>query len=323
MSRILTGDKLVESIRNRAMVPDDTSVYTDSKILDIANEEMDVQLLDKLLRLHEEHLTTHIDIPRNESGIYDIPYRSVGNKLRDIVAISNGTQYEMTQISIGDLPDHSYDNTVGSFDIDKFYVESNQIKFVSNTRSYDTVRIYFYIRPNVLTKLESCGIIDEIIDDGTIVKFKFTKLPNDYSDLLVYDFVGCRTPNKIKGWDIDPIAESVSYILGEMSFNRSDIESFLGDIKKGDYICKAEESPVPNIPTEMHPLLAQLAAVHILEALGDSEGLANAERRLAKITRSVTELVDDRVELAPKKIRPRHGTLNEARLGSHSRRRGR
>jgi hypothetical protein len=300
------------------MVPDDTSVYTDQNILDIANEEMDVQLLDKLLALHEEHLTTHIEVPRNLEGVYDIPYRAVGNKLRDIVIVTGKTQSEMTQVSIGELPDYSYGGS--SYGIDKFYVESNQIKFIQPNRSYDTVRIYFYIRPNVVTKLESCGVIDEIIDDGTTVKFKFNSLPRTYSDLLTYDFVGARTPNKIKGWDIDPIVESVSYILGEMSFNRSDIESFLSDIKVGDYICKAEESPVPNIPTEMHPLLAQLAAVHILEALGDSEGLANAERRLAKITKSVTTLVDDRVELAPKKIRPRHGTLNEARLGSNKRR---
>ena len=73
----------------------------------------------------------------------------------------------------------------------------------------------------------------------------------------------------------------------------------------------------------MHPLLAQLTAVHILEALGDSEGLANAQRRLDKMNKSVMELVDDRVELAPKKIRPRNGVLNEARAGSYRRRRGR
>ena len=84
MSRVLTGNKLVESVRNRAMIPDDTSVYTDQDILDIANEEMDVQLLDKLLSLHEEHLTTHIDVPNNGKGVYDIPVRAIGNKLRDV-----------------------------------------------------------------------------------------------------------------------------------------------------------------------------------------------------------------------------------------------
>ena len=136
---------------------------------------------------------------------------------------------------------------------------------------------------------------------------------------IQFDIVGQRSPNRIKGWDIPKLEVNTS--LNYIKFNTSDIEDVLGDIKAGDYVCQAEESPVPNIPTEMHPLLAQLTAVHILEALGDSEGLGNAQRRLDKMTKSVMELVDDRVELAPKKIKPRHGVLNESRAGAFKRRR--
>jgi len=321
MSRVLTGNKLVESVRNRAMIPNDTSVYTDQNILDIANEEIDVQLLDKLLTLHEEHLTVHIDVPRVESGVYDIPYRSVGNKIRDVVMISGGNQYELSQISIGELPDYSYESSTYSTGMDKFYVESNQIKFVNPTRNYDTVRIYFYIRPSVLTKTESSATITTISSTDTETTFTFSSIPNEFASTVVFDIVGNRSPNRIKGWDIPSIEVNTS--LKYVKFNNSDVEDILGDIRVGDYVCKAEESPVPNLPTEMHPLLAQLTAVHILEALGDSEGLANAERRLNKMNNSVMELVDDRVELAPKKIRPRNGVLNEARLGRYKRRRGR
>lgn len=319
MSRVLTGNKLVESVRNRAMIPNDTSVYTDQNILDISNEEIDVQLLDKLLTLHEEHLTTHIDVARNSEGIYDIPYRSVGNKIRDVVLINGGTQYELSQISIGELPDYSYDNSSSSHGMDKFYVESNQIKFLKPTRSYDTVRIYFYIRPSVLTKTEEAGQISTISNDGTETTLTFTSMPSKFASTVLFDIVGQRSPNRIKAWDIPQLEVNTS--LNYIKFNTSDIEDVLGDIKAGDYVCQAEESPVPNIPTEMHPLLAQLTAVHILEALGDSEGLGNAQRRLDKMTKSVMELVDDRVELAPKKIRPRHGALNEARTGMFRRRR--
>jgi len=321
MSRILTGNKLVESVRNRAMIPNDTSIYTDQNILDIANEELDVQLLDKLLTLHEEHLTTHIDVARNDDGVYDIPYRSVGNKIRDVVMINGGTQYELTQISIGELPDYTYDDSTYSYGMDKFYVESNQVKLVSKTRSYDTIRIYFYIRPNVLTKTQESAQISTISNDGTETTITFVSMPSKFASTDVFDIVGNRTPNRIKSWDIQQVEVNTS--LKYIKFNTSDIEDVLGDIKVGDYVCKAEESPVPNIPTEMHPLLAQLAAVHILEALGDSEGLGNAQRRLDNMTKSVMELVDDRVELAPKKIRPRHGVINEAMSGRFRRRRGR
>ena len=319
MSRILTGNKLIESVRNRAMIPNDTSVYTDQNILDIANEEIDVQLLDKLLTLHEEHLTVHIDLPRNAEGVYDIPYRSVGNKLRDVVMISGGQQYEMSQISIGTLPDYSYDNSTYNEGMDKFYIESNQVKFLQPSRSYDIVRIYFYIRPSVLTKTEQSAKVTNIITEDTQTTLTFTSLPSKFATLSEIDIVGYRSPNKIKGWDI-PVVE-VNTALKYIIVNNEDIQDILGDIAVGDYVCQAEESPVPNLPTEMHPLLAQLTAVHILEALGDSEGLANAQRRLESMSKSVMELVDDRVELAPKKIRPRNGTLNEARNGNFGRRR--
>lgn len=336
MSRVLTGNKLVESVRNRAMIPNDTSVYTDANILEVANEEIDVQLLDKLLTLHEEHLTVHIDIPREESGVYDIPYRAVGNKIRDIVLISGQTYYETTQISIGELSDYTIDNSAFNDGLDKFYVESNQIKFVNNNRSYDTVRIYFYIRPNVLTKTSEAAVISQINSPDLVndtIRFQFSSMPAKFSSTEFFDIVGVRTPNKIKIWDISPslLRDNEGNVTGfdintaelYIVFKYSDVKDVITDIKVGDYVCKAEESPVPNLPTEMHPLLAQLTAVHILEAMGDTEGLANAQRRLDSMVKSVMELVDDRVELAPKKIKPRNSVLNEARLGSVTRTRRR
>lgn len=326
MSRVLTGDTLVESVRNRAMLPEDTSVYTDSNILAIANEEMDVQLLDKLLSLHEEHLTVHVDIPKNSNGIYDIPYRAIGNKIRDVVMITGETQYELTQISIGELPDYIFDTASFSEGLDKFYVESNQIKILNKSRNYDTIRIYFYIRPNVLTKLSECSVITDTETDieNNTYTIQTTKFPAKFENekLSTFDIVGFRTPNKIKGWDLNKIGE-LDVENNKITFAYSDVKDFIEEIKMGDYLCKSEESPVPNIPTEMHPLLSQLTAVHILEALGDSEGLANAERRLQKLNAAVMSLVDDRVELAPKKIKPRNSVLSESIMGKVNRRRGR
>ena len=59
----------------------------------------------------------------------------------------------------------------------------------------------------------------------------------------------------------------------------------------------------------MHPLIAQAAAIHILESLTDTEALSNAQKRMEKMTKAVQTLIDSRVELAPKKIKPRFGTL--------------
>lgn len=322
MSRILTGDKLVESARSRAMIPDDTSVYTDANLLSIANEELDVQLLDKLLSLHEEHLTIPVDIPRSSTGVYEIPYRAVGNKVRDVAIIKSGQVYEMTQISIGELSDYQSDSETYSNGMDKFYVQHNYIKLIQPSRDYEYLRVYFHIRPNYLTKEEEAAKIATITSNSVTneVTFNFVTMPSKFTSAIEYDIVGHKTPNKIKIYDLTP--KSVDSNLNNIVFNKTDLDSILSEISVGDYLCKAEESPVPNIPTEMHPVLAQLTAVHVLEAMGDTEGLANAQKKLERMERSVMQLVDDRVELAPKKIKPRNSTLAEARNGFY-RRRGR
>ena len=316
MSRILTGDKLVASVRNRAMIPNDTSVYTDQDILDIANEEMDVQLLDKLLSLHEEHLTTHIDIPRNSSGKYEIPVRAIGNKLRDVALIRGSNDiYEMHQISIGARSDVSSNGSSSASDL--FYIENNQVKLVNNETSYESIRMYFYLKPSVLTLTERAGVISNISEDtvGNTVTFTFPKMPKNFSITNangvtnLFDIIKSNTPNKILSYDNEVLA--ISNSLKTITLNNSNGNIVVEDIKLGDYVALEEESPVPNIPTEMQPVLAQQAAVHILEAMGDTEGLANANRRLSKMETATMSLVDDRVELAPKKIKSRHGTINQ------------
>lgn len=312
MSRVLTGDRIIDSVRKRTMTPDDTSIFTDQDILDIVNEELDAQVLMDLLSLHEEHLTVHIDIPRNDSGIYDIPYRAIGNKIRDVSLVTTGDYiYELSQISIGELPDH---NGVTSYDayLDRFYVESNQLKLINPTRSYKAIRVYFYIRPNVLTKVKEAGIISEIgtpnLENDTVL-IRMSQSGRAFSSSSILDIVGKRTPNKIKAYDLTPVevnTGSAPFVI----FKYSEIQDIYSELIVGDYVTLAEQSPVPNIPTEMHPVLAQAAAIHILEALGDTEALNNAQTRMEKLSKSVQSLVDDRVELAPKKIKPRHGALS-------------
>lgn len=323
MSRVLTGKKLVDSVRKRTMCPDDTSIFTDQDILDILNEEMDVQILEKLLTLHEEHLTVHEDIDRDNSGIYDIPYRSIGNKIRDVSLQNGNYTYELSQVSIGDLSDYSYDVDSSSL-TDGFYVESNQIKLINKERNYDKVRFWYYIRPNVMTLEKEAGVISNIAfnDDGTVT-YVMSSIGKNFNKNSNYDIVGKRSPNKIKAWDLEPESYNSTNTSGNITFNISDIEKYtnnVNEIKVGDYICLAEQSPVPNIPTELHPVLAQAAAIHILESLGDTEALKNAQARMQMMTQSIQTLIDDRVELAPKKIKPRHGTLSES-LGAYRRRR--
>ena len=173
--------------------------------------------------------------------------------------------------------------------------------------------MYYYLRPNVIVAENECAVIDVIdYNSGTVVVKNF---PNSFTSAPEMDFIGSKTPNKLFDYDIQPTSVDVN--ANTIMFTPSDLPE---GITSGDYLCLRETAPVAQIPTEMHPVLAQRAAIHILEALGDSEGLANAMRRLQDMDEGTMSIVDDRVEGAPQKINQRHTPLKQSVNGGWKRR---
>ena len=307
---ILTSDKLIASIRRRAMIPNDTATFEDSDLLEIANEEIDVEILPSLLSLNEEFLVTHIDIPLEHNvRRYEIPYRAVANKIRDVMLISGNDIYEVTRTDLENLSDYSGSN-FGSYD-NVVYIENNEIVFASvgNATSYEYLRIYYYRTPSRLVETDRVGQITFIDKTNGIIRVNH--FPENYSNLPKMDFVSASVANKIYNFDITPTSANKN--TKDIYFNSGDIPETL---QVGDYLCESQETVVPQIPSEMHPLLAQSVAVHVLEALGDQEGLAAASNRLAKMSKNVMAMTENRIEGAPKKIVGRHNPLRNALSGS-------
>lgn len=297
------------------MIPDDDSTYDEEAILAILNEEMDVGLLDTLLTLFEDNITTHKDFTISDEGRYVIPHRAVGNKLRDLSFVDGMKEYELSRIDIGELSDYGYDVGYDDTTTDVFYIEGDEIvlinpRFRSSTAN---LRMYFHIRPNYIVEEDECAQISSI--DRNTGLITFDSIPAEFASLTTLDFVQDKTPNKILAVDI-PVS-SVSTSTRSITVNPANIPRRLS---VGDWVCFPEESPYPNIPTELHPVLAQRAAVHILEALGDNENLGSAKQKLAQMEKSVQKIIDQRVDTAPRKIKSRFGTLNASNTAYRSRR---
>lgn len=131
------------------------------------------------------------------------------------------------------------------------------------------------------------------------------QVPKHFSVDQDYDLCGSNAPNKIMNYDMP--ANTLNTTLKQISFIRGSIFA----LNVGDYITTKEETIVPNMPVEYHPVIAQRAAVYCLEAMGDNENLEKARKKLAQMENSVLKIITNRVEGAPKKIKQRHGTLNQ------------
>lgn len=142
----------------------------------------------------------------------------------------------------------------------------------------------------------------------------FSSIPSGvFSSGSKIDFL--KTGGGHRTYAIDVEIQSVS--TETMEFLTTDIPD---DLKVGDYVCLAHECIIPQIPSELHPGLAERTCARILSALGDSEGLNQVNSKIQEIQVREGNLIDNRVEGAPQKITARNSMLRYGKMGIRRRR---
>lgn len=148
--------------------------------------------------------------------------------------------------------------------------------------------------------------------------FTVSSYPSHFSTTTVYDFVQANSPNKILGFDrnvlsTDSSALTITFDVTELTTpSPIRITPDRLTLSIGDHIMKKEESIIPQLPAELHPLLAQRTAIKMLEALGDTEGMKNAQGELDRMEYNVQTLIDNRAEGSPQKVRNNNSLLRSS-----------
>jgi hypothetical protein len=313
MAHYMTSDELIKSVKRRISAPSSQNLFQDEDILAFADEETALGLVPTVLRLHEDYLLYSINVPLvDNQNRYEIPYRSIGNRLNEVSFRSTtGDITEMTRIEIADLP--AYNNISGLVNgrIVPFYVEGNEIVLLSNnvTASQGSLRMTFYMRPNSLVLLENVGVITGIDRNTGVINL--SSLPSGFTANKLYDFIQLKSPHKIITYDIAP--SSVDTASKSVTFAAADIPS---NLAIGDHLCLATECAIPQVPSDLHVMLAHRVAARLLEAMGDMEGLSAANQKLAEFEAKSESVIDNRVEGSPRKVVNRYGHV---RRGLNSR----
>lgn len=147
-----------------------------------------------------------------------------------------------------------------------------------------------------------------VIDQRQCVKFN--SIPSNIVSGSMVDLLQTKPGHKLKKMDIKLAANSVS--TTEIFFSASDIPS---DLVVGDYLCLVNESIIPQIPTDLHNVLAERTCARILAAIGDTEGLQVTNSKLQEMEIRQSNLIDSRVVGAPQKILARNSLLRNFRRG--------
>lgn len=319
MPKSLKTNDLINSVKRRAMIPASQNTFKTDDFLEILNEEMAINLLPIVLGNHEDYYLISEDVPLvTNQKQYSIPYRAIAASIKDVhIRDTSGNMYELTRIDSGMITD--YQNDYGILGTNEaFYTEGDTIVLVNGGAGFGGASLVFsyYIQPNNLVEDKYGATIQSVTVGATQTTLVLDSVPTAFSESgAKFDFISHRSPHSILCYDLTPVSINTTTLV----FNNDDLNGRLtetvqtGDIpirlQAGDFITIAGETIVPNLPVEVHPVLAQLAAVYCLESLNDLDGLDRARQKLALMQQNTNELLHDRVENAPKKIVNRHGAL--------------
>lgn len=316
MASYLTSNTLIESIKRRAMLPSNQSTFSDADFLALANEEMNIGIVPSIILQHQNYLQAVSDQPMlPNTSSYPIPYRAIGNMLNDVFYVDTSLNYfEMTRIQKSDLPDFNGPYSQGYARL--FYVENNEIVLYPTITGQvsGSINMAYYIRPNQLVTEDRVGIItgiDTVTGDITV-----TKVPSVFSTSQSYDFIQLISPHKTLAFDIGPV--SINTTTNTINFAPGTLPAGLS---VGDHINLSEESIIPQIPSDLHVVLAHRVAARCLEALGDTQGLQNANAKLAEMEVKTANLINNRVEGAPLKLVSRNNHIHRGLTSRRFRRR--
>lgn len=307
MARYLTSSSLIESAKLRAMIPEAQVTFRAEDFLRFANEEMDTAVVPYVMSFHEDYFIFPATIPLEPNVTkYSIPYRAVGNKLRDVFySDTGGNFYEMTRALIEDLAFSQY--AINS--VRAFTVQNNELCLIPEDKGFSVtgnLKMYYYIRPNQLVTEDRAMTIESI--NTTTGEITVNAVPNIYSVGTVVDLIQTKSPHKCLSIDL-----SIANVDSTNRIITIAPASIPTKLEVGDMVCLAEECVIPQIPTDIHSLLAQRIACRCLEAMNDSAGLQAANAKLAEMELKLGAVIQDRVEGAPLKVANRHSALRNSR----------
>lgn len=294
----LTTNELISLVRLTGMVPDAPGVFKPEDIITLLNTELLIGMVPSIIQAKEEYFVFNIykDLEANRSK-YPIPSRAISNRLRDLAYLdSGGNEFQMVKIHTDDKYQY-ITNTVSDSQFKKFFLEASSVVLYPNIGPNPTGQLIFkiYIRPNKLVKNEEAGVISSI--NRTTGEIVLSNLPTKFTISSSFDFIKAGSPHNII--DIDKSITSIVQNTKTLTFSTTDIPV---DLSVGDYICLAGETCIPNIPTELHPVLAQRVRHQILEAQGDAQGQTAAGQRLSEMEGKTSILIENRVDGSPTKI---------------------
>jgi hypothetical protein len=305
----LIAEDLLASVKRRSFAPTSQSTFTDQDFYDIIGENLSCEIVPQIMSARENFFLTYKRVPL-VAGVsrYVIPERAAGTALKDLWHVdASGNRLETPfRNDVHDLEG----GEIGTGTPREFLLYGDEI-LVSPVpaASEGYVEFWYYRRPSKIVATSSCAKITAVSTVAGLTTFTVdTDLTASLSVGSLLDFISAKSP--FLSWADDVAITAITATTIEVS--AADVENEASTVEPvvGDYICLAGQSNLPQIPQELHPVLAQSSALQVLEALNHQDKIAVAAQKLDRMWKNGFKLISNRVESEPEQVYNRSGIMN-------------
>jgi hypothetical protein len=256
----------LEQVRLRGGLPSTDARFTNARLLALMTSELRDNVAPLVHEAKAEHgiLTNTVAVTAG-TATYRMPVRAFGGTLRDVVWVDSGNNaYPLHQRSSADTEVLSRRSQTG--DPRYYYLRGSNIVLVPTPGVSGTLHLPAYGRPGSLVLRAAVGVITSVSVVGTDYVIICADSPHNNGDV-------CDLVRGESGFETIGTATVQFDGTSEFIFP---IASTTDAPAAGDYICLAGESPVPQVPVELHALLQARTAFVAVGGTGEGGSTAQA-----------------------------------------------
>jgi len=290
-----TLDSLIANIKIRGTIPTSQQMFTDARFAAIATDEMQTNIVAQIMSVREDFFLTFDDEPITAAASYEIPERAIGSKLKSLMVVTNADSnapgyFELPRLSLDEISGGSRTIDTINYTGGGYYVMGNSlVLWPSGARDSGILRKWYYRRANYLVTESESGKIQSInTATGEVV---VGNVPNAWTTGTLLTVISSKPGFKVK-------VESTALVaVSSPTLTFSSVTGFA----VGDWVSLTGYSPVVMLPVEAQAVLSQAVTVKCLEALGDSNGMQIAEKKLKDLKEDMFNTLTPRVDDSPKR----------------------
>lgn len=277
----MDSSELISALKVHGSFPTSDDLFSDADFLSLFNHQMKVEIIPMMIKLNEEFFVQYKDFTITQGASYRIPSRAIGAMIRDLKVVDgSGNQTAIARLFEEDRPAN----------MSGYYIVRNSIELSSDFTA-NTLRMKYFARPSKLVLTTDCAQVVSV--DYNTSSVVVSSVPTDYANGMLADFVQNNNPYDLLGMD---------YTITGISGTTINFASLPLGIEAGDWLCSANESPVPMVPDELHPVLVQSALCKTLSSKKDKSYRDELDT-LMRVKEDAINMLDPRVQDNSNKVR--------------------